>query len=277
MPDLHLACAARGPYVQRSAAMLRSVLANAGERTLHVHYLCDRGLDDDLASELARMVERLGGSIDFLAIDEQAVGDLPTRPEFTSAMWYRILLPDLLPGIDRVLYLDVDTLAVDSLEELWTTDLSASYVAAVSNVFQHNHVQRPAELGLPASQPYFNSGVLLINLELMRRDDCARRVRECALEAGTRLEWPDQDALNLVLGPRCVPLHPRWNCMNAVHLFAASLELFGPEAVALARSHPGIRHFEGPGANKPWHPDCRLPDRDRWREHQAQTPWPSFA
>ncbi len=277
MADLHLACAARGRYVQRSAAMLHSVLANAGGRTSRVHYLCDRELDDELAAELARMVDGLGGSIDFLAIDEQAVRDLPTQPEFTSAMWYRTLLPDLLPGIERVLYLDVDTLALDSLEELWTTDLSASYVAAVGNVFQHNHLHRPAELGLPASQPYFNSGVLLINLELWRRDGCSQRVRECALRAGGRLEWPDQDALNLVLGPRCVALHPRWNCMNAVHLFEASADLFGREAVAEARSNPGIRHFEGPGANKPWHPDCRLPDRERWLEHQARTPWPSFA
>ncbi len=275
-PELHLACAARGSYVEHSAAMLRSALVNSGPLDLRVHFLCDRGLDGELRDPLAETVEASGGSIDFLEIPADAVADLPTDPQFTAAMWYRILLPELLPSVATVLYLDVDTLVLDSLEPLWATDLSDSYLAAVSNVFQANHIHRPKNLGLPPSQAYFNSGVLLMNLELMRHDDCTAQLRECARSRADELEWPDQDALNLVLGARRFPLHPRWNRMNSLD-FPSSAEVYGSEAVREARERPAIRHFEGPALNKPWHYLCAAEDRELYLEHRRRTPWPQFS
>jgi lipopolysaccharide biosynthesis glycosyltransferase len=189
-------------------------------------------------------------------------------------MWYRILLPELLPGHDRVLYLDVDTIAVDNLEPLWETGLDGFYLAAVTNVFQHNHLHRPAELGLDGPGEYFNSGVLLMNLASMRADHATEKLRDCAVQRGDQLEWPDQDALNLVLGKRRLALHPRWNCMNSVRTFPASIEVFGAAAVEEARANPGIRHFEGPLENKPWHYLCGHDLREAYFKHRRATPWP---
>ena len=58
-------------------------------------------------------------------------------------------------------------------------------------------------MGLPDAASYFNSGVLLMNLELMRRDDITDELRGCASGRGRALLWPDQDALNVV--PRGSP------------------------------------------------------------------------
>jgi lipopolysaccharide biosynthesis glycosyltransferase len=277
MAELHLACSARGSsYIQHSAVMLRSALVNSGGLDLRVHYLCDRGLGSEWTAPLAGMVEDLGGSISFLEIDPGAVDDLPTDPQFTAAMWYRILLPELLGSQARVLYLDVDTLVLDLLEPLWETDLTEGYLAAVSNVFQPNHIHRPKNLGLPPGQAYFNSGVLLMNLELMRADDCIAQLRECARSRAEDLEWPDQDALNLVLGARRVPLHPRWNSMNSL-AFPSSAEVYGPRAVEEARERPAIRHFEGPALNKPWHYLYTGEDGEQYLEHRRLTPWPDFS
>jgi lipopolysaccharide biosynthesis glycosyltransferase len=275
MSELHLACAARGSYVEHSAAMLHSALVNSGPLDLRIHFLCDRGLDAGLRAPLTEMVEAHGGSIEFLEISAEAVADLPTDRQFTAAMWYRILLPELLPSVATVLYLDVDTLVLDSLVPLSETDLSDSYLAAVSNVFQANHIHRPKNLGMPPSQVYFNSGVLLMNLDLMRRDAATAQLRECARSRGDDLEWPDQDALNLVLGARRLPLHPRWNRMNSLD-FPSSAEVYGSAAVREARERPAIRHFEGPALNKPWHYLSAPEDSEHYRRHRSRTPWPDF-
>ena len=188
--DLHISCAAEGEYVAHSAAMIHSVLEHADGRRLCVHYLHGPRFASRAAELLTGMVETGGGSISFLEVPDREVAGLPVLPQFTQAMWYRIFLPELLPGVDRVLYLDADTIAVDSLSPLWEVPLGDSYLAAVTNVFQPNHFHRPAQLGLPGPKVYFNSGVLLMNLDQMRARRLHRgaaRVRAAARSRGDRV------------------------------------------------------------------------------------------
>jgi lipopolysaccharide biosynthesis glycosyltransferase len=262
--------------------MLHSVLAHSGDDAVHVHYLHGPGFSADDAARLGQMVEAGGGRISFLEIADDLVEGLPAldprtapaRERISSTMWYRILLPELLPEVERVLYLDVDTIAMSPLGPLWETDLSDHYLAAVTNVFQPDHLPRLGELGIDDPRDYFNSGVVLFNLELMRRDGATERLRQCGQARRDELWWPDQDALNLVLGSRRVPLHPRWNCMNSLMEFPWSVYVFGRRAVAEARESPAIRHFEGPARNKPWHYLCPTDMRAPYLEHRRHTPWP---
>jgi lipopolysaccharide biosynthesis glycosyltransferase len=266
---LHVACAAEGAYVPHSAAMLHSVLAHRGDLDVQVHYLHSPRLGRSAAARLTALVERGGGSLDLIEIPDGDVAGFPADSRFTAAMWYRLFLPELLPRVERVLYLDADTIVTDSLAPLWETDLGGFWLAAVTNVFEEWSAGRPAELGLADAGHYFNSGVLLLNLGEIRRDGRGETLRELARERGGELLWPDQDTLNLVLGERRKPLHPRWNCMNSVLTFPWSADVFGAEAVEEARSRPGIRHFEGPGRNKPWHPLSRTPGRRHYFAHRA--------
>jgi lipopolysaccharide biosynthesis glycosyltransferase len=273
MATLHLACAAEGPYDAHSAAMLHSAAVNSGPHRLHVHYLHGSKFPRRSVRRIERMLGELNVLTTFHEVAPEAVDGLPVVEMFTAAMWYRIFLPELLPGVDRILYLDVDTLAVDRLDPLWEIDLSGSWLGAVTNVFQENHLHRPASIGLAGPEVYFNSGVLLMNLDEMRRDACTAELVRVARAGGPELEWPDQDVLNLVLGSRRLALHPRWNFMNSMR-FPQAAPVFGGDVLEEARASPAIRHFEGPGDNKPWHRDCERVDRELYFRHRADTPWP---
>ena len=273
---MHVACAADGAYVPHCAAMLHSVLDQRGGRQLSVHYLHGPGLETSSRDAVARMVEGGSAAITFHEVPEAVVADLPVQGYFTPAMWYRILAPELLSELDRVLYLDADIIALDSLAPLWDMDLDGAIVAAVTNVLEPQHAKRPRQLGLPESQQYFNTGVLLMDLTAMRREGSTAALCDYARRSGEELIWPDQDAYNVVLGARRLELHPRWNCMNSFWLFEASVAAFGSRAVAEARTNPAVRHFEGPGLNKPWHYMCDRPLRDAYLVHRRQTPWPRF-
>lgn len=246
---IHVACAARGAYVEHSLALVRSIAENGG----YVHYLHAADF-----AEHAAVTRAARGAADFHAVDEARVADLPVRDYFTSAMWFRLLLPELV-GAERVLYLDADTLVMDDLDELWATDLGGALAGAVANVWQPDHVFHAGDLGI-APEDYFNSGVLLLDLERMRGEDTMAEVHRVALERAGLRGWPDQDALNLVLAGRWHALDPRWNTMNASW---ASHAPDTPE-LAAARERPGIRHFEGPEANKPWVADP--PHAEAWRQ-----------
>jgi lipopolysaccharide biosynthesis glycosyltransferase len=121
---------------------------------------------------------------------------------------------------------------------------------------------------------YFNSGLLLLNLAALRRDGMSARLAAFGREGARRLKWPDQDALNALLGERCLPLHPRWNCQNSLFYYPWARRTFDAGTVAEALRDPAILHFEGGGIVKPWHYLSRHPYRARYLEHRRATPWP---
>jgi lipopolysaccharide biosynthesis glycosyltransferase len=272
--ELHIGCAVEGDYVAHSAAMLHSVVGNCDGYEVRIHYLHGPELPPGTSGPLTELIEGLGAQISFLDIPDSLCVDLPTEGFTRKATWYRTFVPELLPELDRILFLDADLLALDSLGPLWEIDVSDHYLAAVTNVFQPDHLFRAAQLGIDHPQDYFNAGVMLMNLELMRRDGCTAALREYGAEHAGDLMFRDQDALNVVLGGRRRELHPRWNCMNAVLFFPWSAYVFGAAAVEEARRDPAIRHFEGPGINKPWHYGSWSPQRELYFEHRRRTPWP---
>jgi lipopolysaccharide biosynthesis glycosyltransferase len=269
---LRVACAADEAYVGHCAAMMHSLLTQHRGNDVEIHFLHGPDFPHGVRDQLTTFVHDQGGRLELHVVDDDAVAGLPTLPGIPRVMWYRVFLPDLLPDIDRILYLDADTLVVDRLDALWKEPVAGAYVAAVTNVFPPGLRDRPRDLGLPAGQAYFNSGVLLLALDEMRAGECTARMLHYA--RNRQLPWPDQDALNFVLGARCVPLHPRWNCMNSLYVFPRAREVFGADVVRSARERPAIVHFEGPGLAKPWHYLSKHPFAPAYRRHRAATPWP---
>lgn len=274
MSTLEIACAVEGDYAYHSAAMLHSVLANRAGMPVRIHYLHGPELPPNVPSRLAEMVEREAGcSVSFLSIDDERCEGLPTRGFTGKATWYRIFLPELLPDVDRILCLDVDLIAVDSLTCLWATEVDDVLVAAVTNVLAPMYMERPAALGLDP-RSYFNAGVMLLNLKRMRQEGCSEAIRRFAVAHAPELALRDQDALNFVLASNRRTLHPRWNAMNALRVYPWAHYVFSPDQISEARSRPAIRHFEGPGPNKPWHYRCDQTAQKLYAAHRQETPWP---
>ena len=253
--------------------MLHSLLSRHSEDEVRIYLLHGPDISRRQEEQLAGMVEREGGEICFLHVPDERVAGLPTRGFTRKATWYRIFLAEMLPEAERMIYLDSDLIVLDSLVPLFETDLADNWVGAVTNIFQPNHLHRPAELGLAGPEVYFNAGVLLIDLDAMRSNDFAEVMLSYGIENAKRLEWRDQDALNVVLGERRLHLHPRWNVMNSFRWKVAD-EVFGGEAAEEARRNPAIRHFEGPRDNKPWHYLCERDLSDLYMRHRRLTPWP---
>ena len=276
MTTLHVACAAEGAeYVAHSAAMINSLLSRHPRDSVHVHYAPGPDVSRAQEERLAEMVARDGGRISFLRVPYDRVEGLAEQ-DFTKATWYRVFLPDLLPRLDRILYLDCDLLVRDSLQPLFDLDLGRNWIAAVTNVFMPYHAHRPGELGLKDPERYFNAGVAVMNLDAMRRKRLSQKVLRYGRQNAERVGWRDQDALNIVLGRRRLRLHPRWNVMNSFAVPEA-VRVFGEAALREALERPAVRHFEGPAENKPWHPGNRSDMRDAYAEHRSRTPWPLSA
>jgi lipopolysaccharide biosynthesis glycosyltransferase len=254
--------------------MLHSLLTCHPANSVVIHYLHGPELARQTRDKLQDMVVQSDGEVHFCEIPDRWVTGLPTKGFTRKATWYRTFLPELLPDVSRVLYLDADVLVLETVTPLWGEDISSNTSAGATNVLRPESIDRPNPLDIPSSQGYFNAGVMLMNLDLMRREETSRAVYEYGRAHADELVWRDQDAFNVVVGARREVLHPRWNCMNGMLIFPESADVLGAEAVAEAIENPAIRHFEGPGPYKPWHYLCQREWRDLYRLHRRATPWP---
>lgn len=275
-PDtLRVACAVENEgYVPHCAAMLHSLLAQHQDTPVRIDYLHGNDTSPRGRSRLRTMIQRLGADVGFHLVPDDWVQGLPIEGFTGKATWYRIFLPELLGDAPRVLYLDADLLVLDSLLPLWRTPLNGCLVGAVSNVTQRHELGHAEAIGLPNKKAYFNAGVLLMDLELMRAERTTDELRSFSVRNAGHLGWRDQDALNIVLHDRRLALHPRWNCLNSIVNFPWAAEYFSPQVLEEARADPAIRHFEGPSLNKPWHVLCDPALRRLYTEHRRHTPWP---
>jgi len=186
---------------------------------------------------------------------------IPVHGEYSRATYMRLMLPQLLPDVKRIIYLDTDTVVNRSIADFFEIDPTEKPIAAcVDFGIQQNIELSLATLGftettrdqlvrlvLPAHQ-YSNAGVTVINLDHWRRHDIAGQLERLLLRPPHKFLWQDQDVMNLLFRSGYVALDPRWNCL-AVILAADQSEI--PPAPGLAEIYrlwaadPWIIHYAG--------------------------------
>jgi lipopolysaccharide biosynthesis glycosyltransferase len=267
-----VACAATEGFLAPASAMLHSLILAAGSETVEIVLLHDEPFTPEARGRVHETVAAAGGTLRFVAVPGARLDEFPSG-SFPRSIWSRVLLPELLPEEERVLYLDADTIVLESLAPLWRTDLGDAYFAAVASPLHRWMSDWPrAVLGIDAPRRYINSGVLLMNLTLMRQEQCHRRLLDYARAHPDNI-YPDQDALSALFSERHLSLHPRWNAQITLWDIPVDELPFPSSEVYEARARPAIVHFIGPF--KPWHYLCTHPYRDRYFEHLAATPWPA--
>ncbi len=122
--------------------------------------------------------------------------------DLTSAAWLRAFSGDLLPAVDKAVYMDCDTICVSDIAELAAKDLKGRPVGAVTDFYSNFEAANlKGEWGartFDGSEPYFNSGVLVCDLEQWRGLGVSYQVSVTARDFIHRFSFLDQDALNLV-------------------------------------------------------------------------------
>lgn len=174
----------------------------------------------------------------------------------SSGAYLRLLLHRLLSGVEKVLYLDVDILVRESLSPVWHMDLGRNLLAAVKGPvnlqekWEWNSSRSYWKLLEGARGGYINSGVLLMNLEEIRRRQLDEQWERLAEE---KLYYQDQDILNITCQGSIAYLSPKYN--RLAYLEEKDFGQFVTEGIYTreeeqeALRSPAIIHYAG---DKPW-------------------------
>ncbi|KZT74467.1 glycosyltransferase family 8 protein, partial [Daedalea quercina L-15889] len=230
---MHVALLVDSSYAMAAAVAIRSCVNHTQTRI--TFYVVDLGLSptDRQNLEQCKGSAAADATIVFIVLPP---GGLTAKGGTT---WAKIDMIPVLP-IERVLYLDADVLVRADLRCLWDTDLSGRAIGAVRDVgFPMGH-------GGMVQGPYFNAGVLLIDLAQVRgKMDALRATAETSLGA----EYADQDALNTHFRNAWLPVPMKWNAQGLEMKEAAIVHFTGPV-------HPEMEHvlnpYVQPYTAKPW-------------------------
>lgn len=238
----HVAFCISDNYSSIVAVTLQSFVDHHTNESVFIFHIVSEALSaDNLAYLKSVIAQRSSWLLVYHPIEEKALAHIPTGP-FTIHAWYRIFLDKLLPDhVDKVLYLDADTLIASSIDELFQIPLENMAICAAKD--QQNFITATKQrIGLPQQQTYVCSGVLLMNLSYWREHNIAQQILDWAIANAHRLGCPDQDAINVVLREKTVVLPAKWGIIARNFLYDA---FYQTEEAAEAYHHPCIIHYAG--------------------------------
>lgn len=202
-------------YFIPAATCLYSIFMNM-ESDEQVHVICL--LSEEISEKLKQKIQLIGegrAQYSFVNLKGQ-LQDIYVNAKYTEATSYRLLLPDLLPEYDKVIYIDCDIIVRNDLGKLYhTTSLENNYLAAVFEAPLDCQIERFESLGCNPME-YINAGFLIMNLKLMRRDNMVERFLKAS--KADYLEFPDQDVLNQLCKGRILGLPPYYNSIRTFFL-----------------------------------------------------------
>ncbi|KAH9938677.1 nucleotide-diphospho-sugar transferase [Fomitopsis serialis] len=227
---MHVALTVDSTYAMAAAVAIRSCVSMTKDRI--TFYIIDLGLSPTDRQKLEQCTESANdATIVFLTLPS---GGLTAKGGKT---WAKIDMIPVLP-IERVLYLDADVLVRADLRSLWDIDLAGKPLGAARDVGY------PMGHGGPQRGPYFNAGVLLMDLAQVRgRMGALSATAESSLSD----KYADQDALNTHFRDAWLPLPMKWNAQGLgtyAELPSADRALI--ESGLLEMKDAAIVHFTGP-------------------------------
>ncbi|MBK6472009.1 MAG: hypothetical protein IPF94_15200 [Betaproteobacteria bacterium] len=212
--QFHVAYCFDQNYEQHFGASVTSLLLNAQGpgSNLCIHVVTAQ-VSDAFQARLDRLTDTFRARIEVHCVqahDVERLSRLPVtnRPlaYLTTATYYRVLLPNILPpAIDRVVYLDSDTIVLSDIRALFDIDLGQAIVGAALDM---GSTAMAAKRGL---DKYVNSGVMLMDLQQWRQGDYVDRCLAYALQHPDKISYGDQCAINAVCADVIQVLDPRWN------------------------------------------------------------------
>lgn len=203
-----------GTYSVWVGTAMQSVIENT-DSAVTFHILHDDTLTDDNRQKLIQVAKSGGQKIQFHHFDSSMFSNVEgMMGHFTIGSMFRLLLPDVLLKLSRIIYLDADLFLNIDIKELWDTDISEYSLAAVRDygTVKGTACPYPVAQGQVERNRYFNSGVLYINLDRMRGGE--RLVTKVLdyLKNNKGAVFPDQDAFNVIFRDSCYLLDDKWNC-----------------------------------------------------------------
>ena len=247
-----------------------------------VVYILNNGIKENSVEKLKRQAERHGSTIHFMplrSLKDYAGRELSCQKKITATTYFRLFLPEIMPEeVERVLYIDCDTLVLDDLSELYNSHL----INTCGNVAEPTAPLMKRKVGLKPQDTYVNAGIMLIDLKRWREDGIDKKFISYIEEMDGNISFEDQGVINHVLKGKIDILPVRYNVetqyfdfgYDGFSIMKKDKPRYKEKDAIEAMDKPGIIHFTNSFASeRPWVKGSKHRYVDEWMKYKDRTEW----
>ena len=262
--NVAIAVAANDYFIPYCATFLKSMAEHSDSDKNYDILLLSQDVSDINVKNVKKMLSAWK-NISLRVLDPSVLIDQYTfhiEGHFSKETYYRLVLPELLPNYDKVLYLDSDMIAMDDVAKIYDENIDGYLLAACHDADTaglYNGYRKDKKeytdkiLKLKEPYQYFQAGVLLLNLEEFRKRYTTKQILDFAVSEKWQLL--DQDILNKLCEGAVKYIDMSWNVMVdfagiRINQIIALAPRWLNEMYQEARKNPKIIHYAGP--QKPW-------------------------
>lgn len=268
----HIAMAADDNYAQHLGVCLVSLFTN--NKHLHLNVLVfEHGISQRNKNKILEVARAHNQSVDFISLKLDDFSDFPINSYYSPVTYFRLRLADYIGyDVNKILYLDCDTIVCGDVQPLLDTDMGGYPVAAVMDTpWQINYSSEI--FGIPSVSGYFNAGVMLIDMESFRKSDVFKRSVKIISEE-EKLPFLDQDILNIIFRDNWLHLPCKWNLLNGF-----MRRVYHNGSARALEMKDGIEsrciiHYSA--STKPWLPTCVHPLIGQYFKYLKLSPWNGY-
>ena len=262
-------------YCQHAAVVMASICHNNNGNI--EFYVVSEYISEDNLSKLTATIESYGCSLHYVKlsfdiIDKLPIGKNTANTYVNKSTYYRLFIPYIV-DIDKALYLDCDIVVCGNINSFYNTQFPEDICIVGVEDELHNSSSSPIRLGYPIKYSYFNAGVLLLNLKLIRKLYSLNDLLECLEKNEKKIKYHDQDVLNILFHKHKMFVSLVYNLQDVYLIRNRDL----PPSICNQHhllNNPLIIHYSGP--IKPWHIECRNPYKSEYLKYLKKTPWRDF-
>lgn len=280
---LYVAYASDENYAPIAAVSILSLMEhNQDAPEIIVYYLADN-MSEQAKKNLKEIVEQYQRKILFFDMKDivtrlKKLGANAFGKNSNYSTYGPIFIQNFVEDtMEKILFLDCDTLICESLQPLFEEDLGQYALAAVKDILPEYYCKK---LGIARDAFYFNSGVLLFNLPQWRKLACEEKAVKIMLKKHPYYWMPDQDILNVAFQKEIKVLDARYNCLSAniiwnykalKKVYEVRENYYTKKEIDNARKNPVIIHMVPDLFNRPWQDGKGNFMAEKWRAYLDRT------
>lgn len=271
-------------YAQHMGVSIVSLLENNKEfKNINI-YIIENNISEENKKKLGEVTKRYGRHIEYINFNKYEKRLKLNMDTYISISSYaRLFIPEMLPiEIEKVIYIDCDTIINNSLKELWNDDIENYAVAGVKDFAFEKCKEK---IGIDSKYSYINAGVMVFNIKKMRESCIQDKFLDFIDTQNGNVYHHDQGVINGVLKDLIKVIPPKYNAMTPIftmndkrimEFYNFSEPLYTEKEYTEARMNPVIIHYTPAFTTRPWFKECRHPKKDLYFKYLNMSPWKDY-